>query len=158
SLSSETPPQGGADARTFTYAAGSLLWMLSEVRPAGFDAIAAQCALAISHGTAVDGGWSYFLPPVRVKDGYADVIPHGPSIAPPDASNGQFAMIGLLAADLLGARRGDVAWSKARDGLKAAITADGSTAYRRDGDAPEWFRRGRRVTTAITATNLFVAL
>jgi hypothetical protein len=157
-LSSDLPAVGGRDARTFTYAAGSLLWMLSELRPAGFDAAAAQAALALSHGTTPDGLWGYALPRVRVHDGYADVLPDAPSPAPPDVSNAQFAVLGLLAADRLGVWLGDVAWAKSRDGLRAMSLMDGSFGYRHDAGAPEFFKRGRRLTTAIAAANLFVAL
>jgi hypothetical protein len=157
-LSSDVPPIGGRDARTFTYAAGSLLWMLSEVRPAGFDTASAQAALALSHGTTPDGLWGYVLPRVRVHDGYADVLPDPPSLAPPDVSNAQFAVLGLLAADRLGVWLGDVAWARSRDGLRAMALKDGSFGYRHDADAPEFFKHGRRLTTAIAAANLFVAL
>lgn len=157
-LTSVEPPPAGADARTFTYAAGALLWMLSELRPVGFDGAAAQAALAISRGQGEDGGWSYVLPRVRLKDGYADVLRDHPVVAPSDLSNAQFAMLGLLCADRMGVWRGDVAWTRVRDSLRRAAAKDGSFSYRSDAEAPDFFRRGRRLTTAIAAANLFVAL
>lgn len=157
-LSSAESPGGGADARTFTYGAGSLLWMLSELRPPGFDTAAAQAALALSGAEDADGGWGYHLPRVRLKDGYAEVLRDGVPRAPADLSNAQFALLGLLSADRMGVWRGDVAWARARDGVKRTVLWDGSFGYRHDAEAPDLFRRGRRVTTEIAAANLFVTL
>ncbi len=157
-LAAAEPAADGGDARTFTYAAGSLLWMLSELRPSGFDDVAVQAAVAISSGADADGDWGYFLPRVRVKDGYVDVMRGFRAWAPPDISNGQFAMLGLLSADRLGVWRGEMAWMRARDGLKAKSSVGTGFGYRHDAAAPEFFRKGRRVTTAIAAANLYVAL
>lgn len=157
-LASDEAPPGGADARTFTYAAGSLLWMLSELRPPGFDGAAVQAALALSRGQGEDGGWAYVLPAVRLKDGYADVNRSGVIVAPSDLSNAQFAMLGLLSADKLRAWSGEAVWTRVRDALRASVLPDASFAYRHDADAPDFFRRGRRVTTAIAAANYFAAL
>ncbi len=61
-LSSAESRGGGADARTFTYAAGSLLWMLSELRPPGFDTAAAQAALGLSGAEDADGAGATTCP------------------------------------------------------------------------------------------------
>ncbi len=95
---------------------------------------------------------------MRLKDGYAEVLRDGVPRAPSDLSNAQFAILGLLSADRMGVWRGDVAWARARDGIKATTLWDGSYGYRHDADAPDLFRRGRRVTTEIAAANLFVTL
>lgn len=157
-LDSAVPPPGGADARTFTYGAGALLWMLSEVRPAGFGVAAAQAALGLSHGVHPDGSWSYTLPRVRVEGGYAQVLPDDLGAEPADLSNAQFAVLGLLAAERLGVWRADAPWTRVRDGRVATVRRDGAFGYRHDDAAPDLFRAGRRVTTAIAAGNLFVAL
>lgn len=157
-LASPVPPPAGGDARTFTYAAGALLWMLSEVRPAGFGDAAAQAALGLAHGIHPDGGWSYTLPRVRVDGTYARVLPDPRGAEPSDLSNGQFAVIGLLSAERLGVWRADAPWEALHAGLVAAPRTDGAFGYRHDDAAPDVFRAGRRLTTAIAAGNLFVAL
>ncbi|MFO0933866.1 MAG: hypothetical protein U1E39_14345 [Planctomycetota bacterium] len=155
---SPVPAPAGADTRTFTYAAGAFLWMLYEVRPAGFGDAAAQAALGLAHGVHDDGGWSYRLPRVRVEGGYARVLPDPVLGEPSDVSNAQFAVIGLLAAERLGVWRGDAPWTAMHAGLVAAARPDGAHGYRRDDAAGDVFRAGRRLTTAIAAANLFVAL
>jgi len=157
-LASSVPPAGGADARTFTYAAGALLWMLAEVRPAGFRAAAAQAALGLSHGQRPAGGWSYTLPRVRVEGAYATVLPDDPGAEPSDVSNAQLAVLGLLAAERLDAWSGVAPWTRLRDGLASGARRDGAFGYRRDDAALDVFRAGRRVTTAVAAGNLVVAL
>ena len=157
-LASPEPAADGGDARTFTYAAGSLLWMLSELRPSGFDDIAVQAAVAISSGADAHGEWGYFLPRVTVKGGYVDVLRGFTPWAPPDISNAQFAIVGLLSADRLGVWRGEMAWARARDGLKGLSSVGQGFGYRHDAQAPDFFKRGRRVTTAIAAANLYVTL
>lgn len=157
-FASGEPAADGGDARTFTYAAGSLLWMLSELRPSGFDDIAVQAAVAISSAADARGEWGYFLPRVTVKGGYVDVLRGFNPWAPPDLSNAQFAMLGLLSADRLGVWRGEMAWARVRDGLRGRSSAGTGFGYRHDAQAPDLFKRGRRVTTAIAAANLYVAL
>ena len=157
-LASPTPPPAGGDARTFTYAAGALLWMLSEARPAGFGDAAAQAALGLAHGAGPDGGWSYTTPRVRVEGAYARVLPDPVGGEPSDVSNAQLAVLGLLAAERLGVWRGDAPWAALHAGLVASPRPDGAYGYRHDDAAPDVFRAGRRLTTAVAAGNLFVAL
>src|SRR5204863_685551 len=60
------PPSGTRDLRTSTYGTGALLWLLSELRPPGFQRAAAQAAFAIANGPTSTGLWSYGVPWVVV--------------------------------------------------------------------------------------------
>lgn len=161
-LTSALPPAGGRDARTFTYGAGALLWMLSEVAPSGFSASAAQAALGIAHGVGPDGRWGYVLPRVRVDGAYASVLPDPVPTGTGDLSNAQFAVLGLVGAERLGVWSGRAPWRAVREGLPRSALPDGAFAYRADDGAGEPFRMGlrtgRRLTTSIAAANLVVAL
>lgn len=153
------PDPASGDGRTSTYAASCFLWMLSEVRPEGFGPAAGQAALALASGFHPSGLWPYRLPTVAVNGRYARIAAAAPAGGrPPDLSNTQFAVLGLLAAERMGVWTGRDLWGRVRDGMRELAGRDGGFPYQVEATAPAAFRRPTRAMTVAGATNLLVAL
>ena len=153
------PAATARDLRTTTYGASSLLWMVSELRPPGFQRAAAQAAYAIANGTVAGGLWSYALPWVVVDASDTAVASRWPNPSRVgDVSNTQFAVIGLLSAERLGIWRGVGPWARVRQAFTNIQLPDGGYGYTADPSQPDARRAAYRTATLVGAACLHLAL
>lgn len=156
-LTAATKDDDKPSLRTFTYGAASLLWMVSEIKPPGFQELASISLYALLRGQTQYGQWHYALPPISIEGRYAKAraTPKAPF---GDISNTQFAVLGLAAAERLGMYRGQEPWTAVYQGLVQRAGRDGGFGYHFHDGAAEAFRKSNFTATTIGATMLYLKL